>query len=143
MVFSAYVGCLPSLISLSYFLIPLGKNLIKTKDYFKKYFEGTNAVGETLDQDTMSFRVETMEMMLMSGIPIEKLDSMRSTLERQAKQTLTSSSNMRRLIPPMLQRELDSIMAECLGQDIVIIFDGTSEYLCNLLKRNQLNYSLP
>ena len=81
-----------------------------------------------------------MEMMLTSGIPIEKIDSMRSTLERQAKHTLTSSSNMRQLIPPMLQREIDGIMAECLGEDIVVIFDGTSEYFyCLLLKYPRLN----
>lgn len=112
---------------ISIILTNAGKNLMKTKDYFKKYFDSTRAVGETLDDETMAFRISNMEMMLMSGIPLAKLDSMRPTLEKHGKQKLTSSSNMRQLIPPMLQRELDCIMAECLGRDVVIIFDGTSK----------------
>lgn len=85
-------------------------------------------MGETLDTDTIAFRVETMEMLLMSGIAIEKVDSMRPTLEKRAKLTLTASPNMRQLIPPMLARELDSVIAEFKGRDIVVVFDGTSEY---------------
>ena len=73
----------------------IGKNLIKTKVYFKKYFDASRAVGETLDDETMAFRISNMEMMLVSGIPIAKLDSMRPFLERHGKQKLTSSSNMR------------------------------------------------
>lgn len=66
----------------------IGKNLIKTKVYFKKYFDASRAVGETLDDETMAFRISNMEMMLVSGIPIAKLDSMRPFLERHGKQNM-------------------------------------------------------
>ena len=56
--------------------------MIKTADYFKKYFDSVHAVGETVNSETLAFRVENMEMMLLSGSPIEKLDSMRPTLEK-------------------------------------------------------------
>ena len=65
--------------------------------------------------------------MLISGTAIEKLDSMRSILERHAKLSLTSSSNMRQLITPMLQKEIDGIIHDCRGQNLVVIFDGTSK----------------
>lgn len=86
----------------------------------------------------MAFRIRNMEMMLMSGIPLAKFDSMRPTLERHGKQKLTSSTNMRQLRPPMLQRELDCIMAECLVRDVVILFDGTSESSLKLFQRKNL-----
>ena len=103
-----------------------GENLIKTVDYFRKYFDKVHAVGETLDSETLAFRINNMEMMLLAGSPIEKLDAMRPTLEMHGKLKLTSSSNMRRLIPPMLQREKDCIIIECKDKDIAVIFDGTS-----------------
>jgi hypothetical protein len=106
-----------------------GHKMIKTADYFKKYFESIHAVGETINSETLAFRVENMEMMLLSGSPIEKLDSMRPTLEKHGKLKLTSSTNMRRLIPPMLQRELDEVIRGCREQNVVVIFDGTSKLL--------------
>ena len=113
-----------------------GHRMIKTADYFKKYFERIHAVGETINSETLAFRVENMEMMLLSGSPIEKLDSMRPTLEKHGKLKLTSSTNMRRLIPPMLQRELDEVIRGCSEQKVVVIFDGTSKLLtvhCSLV----------
>ena len=68
-----------------------------------------------------------MEMMLISGTAIEKLDSMRPILERHAKLTLTPSSNMRQLVTPMLRKEIDGIIHDCRGQNFVVIFDGTSK----------------
>ena len=56
--------------------------MVKTVDYFRKYFEGTNVVGETLDDEALIFRVENMEIMLISGTAIEKLDSMRHEATR-------------------------------------------------------------
>lgn len=104
-----------------------GENLIRTVDYFRKYFDKVHAVGETLDSETLAFRINNMEMMLLAGSPIEKLDSMRSTLEMHGKLKLTSSTNMRKLIPPMLQREIDGIIMGCKEKDISVIFDGTSK----------------
>ena len=104
-----------------------GENLIKTVDYYRKYFDKVHAVGETLDSDTLAFRINNMEMMLLAGSPIEKLDSMRSTLEMHGKLKLTSSTNKRKLIPPMLQREIDGIIIGCKDKDIAVIFDGTSK----------------
>ena len=31
-----------------------GAKLVKTVDYFRKYFEGSHAVGETLDEETLT-----------------------------------------------------------------------------------------
>ena len=40
--------------------------------------------------------------------------------------TLTSPSNMRELIPFILDEEYKSIAKELLGKDVSIIFDGTT-----------------
>ena len=95
-----------------------GAKLVKTVDYFRIYFEGTHAVGETLDEETLTFRVENMEMMLISGAAIEKLDSMRPILERHAKLTLTSSSNIRQLVTPTLRKEIDGEYMILLGRTL-------------------------
>ena len=45
-----------------------GENAIKTVDYFRKYFD--HAAGETLDSETMAFRINNMEMMLLESISL-------------------------------------------------------------------------
>lgn len=106
------------------------KNIIEdsaSRDFIKEYFERTHAKGETIDMDTLKFRFETTENFLATGIAINKIDALRPYLEKHSGHALTTSSHLRELIPPLLEKEIDTIMKECKNNEIVVIFDGTTK----------------
>jgi len=96
------------------------------RDYIKEYFESSHAKGETVNLESMTFRFETVQEFLANGIPLQRIDGCRDFLEKRSGLSLTDSSHMRKYIPPLLQKEIQTIISECKGNDIVVIFDGTT-----------------
>ena len=66
-----------------------------------------------------------MTAMLKAGVPLSKVDLFRDLLEEHG-YALTSSTNLKQLIPFIHQEELNRIKQEILNQPS-IIFDGTTD----------------
>ena len=66
-----------------------------------------------------------MIAMLKAGVPLSKVDLFQDLLEEHG-YALTSSTNLRQLIPFIHQEELSRITQEILNQPLSIIFDGTT-----------------
>ena len=92
----------------------------------QEYFAKTHATMSTIDKTTMEFRLNTLLMIADAGIAINKLSKMRKRLEKMSKLRLTSTSEMRTLIPPLLQFEVEKLREEFKQKSVMIIFDGTT-----------------
>lgn len=91
----------------------------------KKYDEVHHPKGETLPTGTRVFRVKVVKAFLKSGTPLNRMEYFRDLFE-DAGFALTSSPNMRQLIPFILEEEYKAISKEVMGKDISIVFDGTT-----------------
>ena len=91
----------------------------------KNYDEETHPKGENLPTGTRVFRVKVVQAFLKSGTPLNRIEFFRDIFE-EAGFILTSSSNMRQLIPFVLEEEYKTIMQELLGKEVSLIFDGTT-----------------
>ena len=69
--------------------------------------------------------------MLKVGVPLSKIDSFRDLLEDHGF-SLTSSSNLRHLLPFILQEEMTQRKKEIDGKPVSIIFDGTT-HVCEAM----------
>ena len=69
--------------------------------------------------------------MLKAGVPLSKIDNFRDLLEDHGF-SLTSSSNLRQLLPFILQEEMTQRKKEVDGKPVSIIFDGTT-YVCEAM----------
>lgn len=74
---------------------------------------------------TRVYRVKIVQAFLKSGTPLNRHEYFRDIFQ-EAGVTLTSPSNMRELIPFILEEEYKSIAKELLPRDVSIIFDGTT-----------------
>ena len=97
----------------------------------KAYDSSMHPVGETLQESVRVRRVKVVQGLLRAGIPLSKADSLRDLFEENST-TLTSSANLRQLIPFILHEELTSIKREIKGRPISIIFDGTT-HVCEAM----------
>lgn len=70
----------------------------------EKYDEVHHPKGETLPTATKVFRVKVVQAFLKSGTPLHTMEYFRNLFE-EAGFALTSSSNMRQLIPFILEEE--------------------------------------
>ena len=68
--------------------------------------------------------------MLKAGVPLSKVDLFEDLLEEHG-YALTSSINLRQLIPFIHQEELSKIKQEILNQPLSIIFDATT-HVCEV-----------
>lgn len=92
----------------------------------KKQYNRDRAGGSTLPSDMRLFRFEVVEIPLLGGIPISKVDILRPLFERYA-QRLTSSSHMNDVIPAVLEKEKEKLKGELHNvREASIIFDGTA-----------------
>ena len=66
-----------------------------------------------------------MTTMLNAGVPLSMIDLFRDLLEEHG-YALTSSTNLKQLIPFIHQEEVSRIKQEILNQPLSIIFDGTT-----------------
>ena len=74
------------------------------------------------------YRVKVETAMLKAGVPLSKVDLFRDLHEEHG-YALTSSTNLRQLIPFIHQEELSRIKLDILNQPSSIIFDGTT-HIC-------------
>ena len=77
---------------------------------------------ETLPDTTRVYRVNDVTALLKAGIPLSKLDILQDVLEENA-YSLSDSSHLRCLI---LQNEVKKIKEDIAGENVAIIFDGTT-----------------
>ena len=82
-------------------------------------------VGDDLPDSTRVYRVKVVTAMLKAAVPHSKVDLFRDLLEEHG-YALTSSTNVRQLIPFIHQEELSRIKQEILNQSLSIIFNGTT-----------------
>ncbi|KAG5178046.1 hypothetical protein JKP88DRAFT_350435 [Tribonema minus] len=98
-----------------------------------EYFAETNAKGASLTDAQQLFRVDTLRMLLISAIPLHKLEGpLRGALERGG-HSLTNSSHMAELLPFVLREEMATLRQEIAGRKLSVIFDGTTRVLVTLL----------
>ena len=64
--------------------------------------------GETLPHDMRLYRFDLIQSFLTAGIPLSKIDCLRSFLEIYGHR-LTSQSHLRELIPSVLQKEKETL----------------------------------
>ena len=81
--------------------------------------------GETIPLEERAYRVLVVQTLLREGIPLAKVEGMRSLLERDSYR-LTSRSHLAELIPFILSEERHRIKKEIRDCDIGVIFDGTT-----------------
>ncbi len=72
----------------------------------------------------MEHRVKVVEQFLKAGIPLAKVDSLRGLLEGALR--LSHSSHLADYIPVIRREEKKRICEEIDGQDVSVIFDGTT-----------------
>ena len=89
------------------------------------YDSRTRLVGDGLPDSTRVYQVKVVTAMLKAGVPLSKVDLFRDLLEEHGN-ALTSSTNLRQLIPFIHQEELSRIKQEILNQPLSIIFDRTT-----------------
>ena len=87
------------------------------------YDSRTRLVGDGLPYSTRVYRVKVVTAMLKARVPLSKVDLFRDLLEEHG-YALTSSTNLRQLIPFIHQEELSRIKQEILNQPLSIVFDG-------------------
>ena len=71
------------------------------------------------------YRVKVVRTFLRAAVPLNKLDLFRDLLEEHAFR-LTDRRHMSDIIPFIHDQEQDQIKAEISGQDVSVIFDGTT-----------------
>ena len=82
--------------------------------------------GSTLPVDIRLFRFEIVECVLTRGIPLSKVDVLRPLLEKYGHR-LTHSTNLREIIPAVLEKEKDKLRSELKTvKEASVIFDGTA-----------------
>jgi len=84
-----------------------------------KYNKETHPRGETLPED------QVVTAFLKSGVPLSKVESFRDLLEENAFR-LTDRCNWLNYVPFILKKEESRIRSEIDGQQISVIFNGTS-----------------
>ncbi len=81
--------------------------------------------GTSVSMEDRVYRAKVVEQFLHAGIPISKIDSLRSLLEENALR-LTHSSHLLDLIPPLHKQEKQAIRQEVEGKDVSVCFDCTT-----------------
>ena len=82
--------------------------------------------GETLPHDMRLYRFDLIQSFLTAGIPLSKIDCLRSFLEKYGRR-LTSQSHLRELIPSVLQKEKETLKSELTeAKAVSTIFDGST-----------------
>ena len=72
----------------------------------KKYDQEYHPDGETLPTSTRAYRVKVVTAMLQAGVALNKIDSCFRELLEENGLALTSSTNLRQLLPFILSEEM-------------------------------------
>ena len=89
------------------------------------YDKRVGPAGVNVSMEQRVYRVKVVEQFLKAGIPLVKVDSLRSLLEEGALR-LTHSSHLSDYIPLIHGEEKKLIRSEIDGQRVSVIFDGTT-----------------
>lgn len=98
---------------------------IKKQDIAAYYAENIDEQMSSVDGDEMLFRYRVSESFLRNGLPLSKVDGMRTLLQRSG-YSLTNSSHLRAFIPKIEKDEVSLLAKELHGQSISTAFDGTT-----------------
>ena len=71
------------------------------------------------------YRFDLIQSFLTAGIPLSKIDCLRSFLEKYGHR-LTSQSHLRELIPSVLQKEKETLKSEL--SEAKAVFDGRTRF---------------
>mmetsp|Transcript_9686 Transcript_9686/g.29527 ORF Transcript_9686/g.29527 Transcript_9686/m.29527 type:complete len:116 (+) Transcript_9686:718-1065(+) len=72
----------------------------EAKAFIEEHFlANPNESGGTVSIDNKLYRYRMVECFLKNGVPLEKIDGMRTMLEYAGKHTLTDSHNLKSFIP--------------------------------------------
>ena len=80
---------------------------------------------DSADYEASRSRVKVVTALLKSGIPLSKLDNFRELLEENS-YSLSSSTNLRQLVPFVHAGEMSKLKSEISGKHISVCFDGTT-----------------
>ncbi|KAK3742871.1 hypothetical protein QZH41_007769 [Actinostola sp. cb2023] len=95
-------------------------------DLIRRNDQAKHPKGETLPLDMRLYRFELIECFLAAGIPLSKIDCLRSFLEKYGHR-LTSDSHLRELVPSVLAKEKETLKSELSQVKAVsTIFDGST-----------------
>ena len=89
------------------------------------YDKKVEPVGTNVSMGQRVYRVKVVEQLLRAEIALVKVDSLRGLLEEGALK-LTHSSHLADYVPVIQGEEKKRIRSEIDGQDVAIIFDGTT-----------------
>ena len=81
--------------------------------------------GEYLPEEQQIYHVKVVSTFLNAGVPLSKMDSFRDLLEENAFH-LTDRCNMQDNVPFIHKEEETRIQSEIDGQQLSVVFDGTS-----------------
>ena len=81
--------------------------------------------GENLPEEQQIYCVKVVSTFLKVGVPLSKMDSFRDLLEENAFR-LTDRCNMQDYVPFIHKEEETHIHSEIDGQQLSVVFDGTS-----------------
>ena len=84
-------------------------------DLIKRNDQAKHPKGETLSLDMRLYRFELVECFLAAGIPLSKIDCLRSFLEKYGHR-LTSDSHLRELVPSVVTKEKDAEIRTISGE---------------------------
>lgn len=91
-------------------------------EYFKK---NPNEKDASVNHELQVYRWRVVEACMHAGIPLKKIDRLRTLLERGGL-ALTSSAHMRSFVAKIEAFEWETLKDEVRGQDVCLIYDGTS-----------------
>ena len=94
--------------------------------FLRRQDEEGNPKGETLPEDMRLFRFDLVEAFLSAGMPLSKIDHLRSFLEKYGHR-LTAHGHLSQMIPSIIEKEKETLKTELsLVDDCSVIFDGTT-----------------
>ena len=88
--------------------------------------EEDNPKGETLPEDVRLFRFDLVEAFLSAGIPLSKIDHLRSFLEKYGHR-FTAHGHLSQMIQSIIEKEKEPLKTELsLVDGCSVIFDGST-----------------
>ena len=94
--------------------------------FLRRKDEEDNPKGETLPEDMRLFRFDVVEAFLSTGIPLSKIDHLRSFLEKY-RHRLTAHGHLSQMIPSIIEKEKETLKTELsLVDGCSVIFDGST-----------------
>ena len=94
--------------------------------FLRRKDEEDNPKGETLPEDMRLFIFDLVEAFLSAGIPLSKIDHLRSFLEKYGHR-LTAHGHLSQMIPSIIEKEKETLKTELsLVDGCSVIFDGST-----------------